>query len=645
MDSEDGDYSSSNWDNNGKPSPLRPHQAYRLKWLVFCVGLSLVGSFGLRKVMTTTAVVRHKLKHVEDIDPEDLKRTSPLLSSSGALLYHELAARLEPPAVVPLTEYETTTAQYNKPQLVTHALCPGCRTATVTVGDNTITCGSLMYQLTQKKKSKSLVEAGINIASRFEKDCGSCHPESCNDAQKVYWPMDVAAPPILRSRSPRLRIPDEYRVPETALDDLESYFAEKKHQHPHLFEWNPSIIVLPDDQIPERHRQNLDTADRPVYLATFRLSKQQNCFRQDEPFLKYLGTDSRKYKADFVDLVGMAFLREDLSILEQAFFDVRRVLHRDQDVRLFVFPPNGERESRIYLSAFHEVTRLWLTLPDNKQDKRIFYDYFEESANPFAIITEEHARCCLHCHGKNFNYFQDATTGDVKVETLPMKPHVVEDMDFTKPCTRAQDAESETAPITKDFFVPKPSFSNTDEVYFFDNGVTRLPYGPDHGTACCVKLPDPRQPGKHLLVGVSHTKTIVKPHEKAKLRESGIETEDRQYISSFYAFEPIAPYRVVSRTGSFCMPFPKEDEAAENYHTSLVTKRPYRLGKKPLQCPYITFVSGISEVAGDDSKVLLAYGMNDCVSRFSVIAKDDIRRMLFEPNSGVTVGEEEEEEG
>ena len=48
-----------------------------------------------------------------------------------------------------------------------------------------------------------------------------------------------------------------------------------------------------------------------------------------------------------------------------------------------------------------------------------------------------------------------------------------------------------------------------------------------------------------------------------------------------------------------------------------------------LDCPRIHFVSGMSERANDPSKVLIAYGLNDCVSRVIEIEKEAIVEALF----------------
>jgi hypothetical protein len=50
-----------------------------------------------------------------------------------------------------------------------------------------------------------------------------------------------------------------------------------------------------------------------------------------------------------------------------------------------------------------------------------------------------------------------------------------------------------------------------------------------------------------------------------------------------------------------------------------------------INCPRIHFISGIAEKVGDDSKVILAYGVSDCLSRFVEVDKSDIAKMLWYP--------------
>jgi len=599
----------------------------KAEWIVFIVGFYLMGSFLVREGMLAMTVEEPVLFPVESPATGIPSPNNELLPrfERELLEYQQLPARIRPR---PDPIQRRTT--FEPPKLVSASICADCRLQRI---HSSLSCEVWMHKQVMEN-SITISEAGIRAAKRFPQQCSRCDPSSCSANEKYYWPLDVAAPRVLASRSLRLNISNEYRIPESAFDDLESFFSHEENQHPYLWEWNPSIVTLPQDQIPSRYRQN-NSEERPMYLATFRVSKQQNCFRTDVPFFRHIGTDSATFKTGFVDLVGIALLRDDFSVMEEGFFDLRRVVKTNQDLRLFVFPPEDDSsESRIYMSGFHEVVRLWLQPPRNVTAKRIYHDYFESSENPLILILEEKVSCCTSCVGKNFNYFMDEN-GKIMVETLPI-PHSVEHIDLSLDCNTSRKDNAYTSTTVKDPYVPKPSYSTVDELYFVEKGIFEPPYGPEHGTACCITIPDPRHIGNSLLVGVSHYKTTLTPDDKAKLRKAGAETESRQYISRFYAFEPRFPYRLVATSGGFCMPFPSEAEFQENYNNKLVAERVFLLGET-INCPYITFISGMTEKGDDPSKVLLAYGLNDCTARIAEVSKTEIIQMLFDPLSRLDV--------
>lgn len=588
------------------------------RWGLVLFGAGLVGSYFILDKSFGSMALRHSSPQTTIT-----KNNLPLSQIQG---YREPPARIRAwPGIVERHGYLN-----EPPELVDHAICGGCRLRSIKTSDGkALTCGEWMDREMAKRSKETMEEAGRKAAKRFPVECSRCDPAACGVKEKKYWPLDTSAPHIITSRSLRLSIPEHYRIPQEALDDLDAFFAEEKNQHPFLFEWNPSIIILPKDQIPDRHRHN-SANDKPVYLASFRVSKQQNCFRASENYQKYIGLDSPLFKQDFVDLAGIALLRDDFSILEEGLFDLRHTIKRDQDMRLFVFPPEaGSKESRIYISAFHEVAQLWLRPPKDKiESKWAYFDYFLKGQNPLVLYMDDQAACCTACKGKNFNYFMDHVTGQIKIETLPMHPHSVEEIDFTKSCESSQKVNEFRSTTVQDPHVPPVSFANTDELYFLDKKIFNLPYSPEHGTACCFQITD--LDDNVLLVGVSHSKTQISPVDRAKLREAGVDTESRQYMSRFYAFEPHMPYRVVAKSGGFCFPFPGEAEVTENFLVDVVKERPFVLGDA-IDCPYITFLSSVSDKAGDDSKVVIAYGLNDCTSRIVEVDKTEIRQMLFDP--------------
>ena len=193
--------------------------------------------------------------------------------------------------------------------------------------------------------------------------------------------------------------------------------------------------------------------------------------------------------------------------------------------------------------------------------------------------------------------------------------------------------------------VPVESFHTTDEPYLIQHGVDpKKLITHDRGTACCVRILNPNNTGTalvdipYLLVGVSHTK-INK--WKADLRDKhNISFALRQYHSRFYAFEPVPPYRVVGRSGQFCMPFPASSSSSSSSSEqqdipslSLIRNQPLQMGDNHT-CPYITFVMGIVDAVDDPTgeTVVMSYGMNDCGARVVKVTKSSIFNILF-PNA------------
>lgn len=119
--------------------------------------------------------------------------------------------------------------------------------------------------------------------------------------------------------------------------------------------------------------------------------------------------------------------------------------------------------------------------------------------------------------------------------------------------------------------------------------------------------------------------------------------EDRyNYLSRFYAFASFAPYDLIARSGLFCLGFPGDGDAKSEgipgskrgigvggeYNNMTKGKRLDLYGKSYM-CPNIHFVDSIIEKVGDDSRVIVSYGVNDCVPRFLELSKQDLVIHLF----------------
>lgn len=122
--------------------------------------------------------------------------------------------------------------------------------------------------------------------------------------------------------------------------------------------------------------------------------------------------------------------------------------------------------------------------------------------------------------------------------------------------------------------------------------------------------------------------------------------EDRyNYLSRLYAFSNAEPYSLIARSGLFCLGFTtKEDTTTAslmhtgstsevggvgNQYNILTQKKKLDMYGKTYDCPNIHFVDSIIDKAGDDSRVIVSYGVNDCVPRFVEVSKQDLVIHLF----------------
>lgn len=121
------------------------------------------------------------------------------------------------------------------------------------------------------------------------------------------------------------------------------------------------------------------------------------------------------------------------------------------------------------------------------------------------------------------------------------------------------------------------------------------------------------------FVGVSHSKT----------RRQGEYLPERTYFSRFFAFEKSKPYSVMARSGPFCLGFPSSEE--REIYIGFKNHARAELSESSFwpNCPKVHFVTGITENIFDDSKIILAYGVNDCLSRFTEYDKIDIANILW----------------
>jgi hypothetical protein len=221
---------------------------------------------------------------------------------------------------------------------------------------------------------------------------------------------------------------------------------------------------------------------------------------------------------------------------------------------------------------------------------------------------------------KNLNYFVDRENRTA-VEMQLSKPHKVHILDLD----RYVEPPSKKDAITNGF-EPHSSYHTLEEIDLANNRrFFESPFTSARGGACCIPFTDPKS-GQHSLLGVSHVKT---PYRRKRLR--GI-VEDYHYLSRFYAFQPRPPYRVVARSGFFCLPARPKSVASSSLSKIPVWK-PLEIAGTTYNCPAIHFVSGMAYDANDPTKLIISYGVSDCTSWFIEVEKEDVVRMLFRPGA------------
>ena len=485
------------------------------------------------------------------------------------------------------------------------SFCPRCLSSTIAPG---VKCGDRIRRHAQSSNTTQESAARF-VANEFPKHCGTCDPKSCSEEEKRYWRVDAIAPRVISAKTHYLTsVSDDFRVPRSALTDLDSFFSEKKNVFPqrqYLFEYNPSIVQLPHSQIPQ-----ID-GESPVYLASYRVSNTQQCITGKHELEMIGGSWPRPPATEYA---GFALLRSDLSIIRDTVVDFKRAGgNRVEDFRIFVL------NESLYVSSYDFIFPIWLVEPHDEEYKVTLTQRFPSDMELFSRSYKS----CVPFHdnsgkrGKNMNFFVDRESGQPMVERYPMGEKAP--VDLTTKCIPRQ-AEPSRNMISE---LPSPSFVTSDELHFNRQEVYDPPYTSERGGSCCVPFQD--QHGKELLLGISHSKTRFKAKEKRNDLKGNVAANE--FFSSFYVMEPTAPYRVIARTGRFCFGFSSPEEVASNPF-ALSNTEPLQIGQT-YDCPRIHFVSGMAEKSDDPSKVIVAYGINDCVPRMVEVSKTSISEMLF----------------
>jgi len=571
----------------------------------------------------------------------------------------------------------TIVTRTNNDSFQNDALCGGCRGLRMTdlmrSRYSPERCGSLIYRVAKRDSSQTKqqqqqqrdklqnkrlqLEGAAKIVNQNFTDCRACL--DCEAKHKHYWRYDRAGPAIVNAKTHYFRsIPEEHRrIPRSVLmmknndnpnngaaaaaasnQNLTEYFKSlnQKHDKPkqYLFEYNPSIVHLPSHlSFPDSILQ--DTT--PVYLASFRVATTQGCWSSPDTTLHMIGGD---WEGDQIpekkDYLGLALLRQDLSVIEETVVDLPLPFKKREDFRLFVL------HDQLFVATYCKLTPMWVYHKDDEQQysKPVFpgaavptWKAKNVFPSPLRVrIGSDVTQCSNEAtdnqYAKNLNFFVNQM-GDTMVEFSPLGPHVVRPLYHVLNQTETPPGHEDDI-STNEF--PVPSFFTVEELVLANEfNYFEPPFTQDRGGACCIEIMDPRQPTKKLWIGVSHSKT---PHARKKLAGK---LKQNQYVSRWYAFEQEHPYKTVAVSGFFCLSSLPGDAKANADALKLnplmqhaVSKYPWTLGTLTMDCPVIHFITGMTEKVGDASKIIVAYGVADCTSWFVEIDKLNVIHLLFD---------------
>lgn len=468
--------------------------------------------------------------------------------------------------------------------------------------------------------TKKATNAGPSRSGRS--DAGSVdHPTNRSQPSSLLLRLDEAAPPARYAVTHFLRssIPVEMRLPPwRAVDNKLLYADPLLQKRRYVFEFNPSVVVLPMSQ--------RGVAPNATYLACYRVSTQHACFHQERNDIRH-----KNY-------IGFAVLDANLNMLLETTINPANPLRRFEDFRLFVL------RDELYVASFQSLHRFWIYDPPTSQGGRrngetvVAPTLTPDHKSNLTITIEKFRRCSrdpeISRTAKSLTYFA-MPNGSIVMEPFPMvDKEVIPD----ELCNNGGDAQNTSIlkasiPLPKSK-LPAPTFRTTDEVFLTKTPGMRLPaLTSDRGSYCCATID---HEGASYLLGVSHLKTryFNGPAPRNPVAN--------QYFTRFYAMRSEPPYEVVAQSGKFCfgahwghMKFhPLSDDEDRTYvpdpYRNLTSTRRLELGNESYACPGIHFVSGMTDDATDPkNRLVIGYGVNDCFARMVVVEKADVARMLF----------------
>jgi hypothetical protein len=585
--------------------------------------------------------------------------------------------------------FETIQHQYPIQPYITDIVCSGCRHSIADPNNpDSERCGYYIEEQRRLDKTNSTMRQIIeNVVQQYPLGCTLCRQPNnilsnknelpCSINQYRYWRYDsVITSTKLVSYTKDTWFPSSKPLqnhftiptpPTTTIRTndkfntllLQYYYSTnipiQSTLYDYFMEYNPSILILPEYQytLLQLNRQNNNNS---YYIISFRISNQNYCFHpMDRKYMIQQKLQQQQGESkplnnnqDYLGIIIVDAL--SFHILYDTIVNVQRVgfTSSAQDFRLFVL------KNQIYLSSYDTITPIWLTIgrgsssstissstniPPNNDAilvPTVFNNNNSDNNHSSSLLVWiRKSLSCVQCHrkrglcGKNFNYFIDSTktnndtTTSSLVEIWPTGPHTVYNIDLNQPCQRQMEPTLSYISSTPE---AHPSFPTMEEVDFPLLGRMESIFTRGRGSACCIPIQH-NDTNRTLLVGIQHSKT---PSQRNKRLPPNLTSN--HYMSSLYAFESVPPYNIVAQSGYFCLGFPTEEYDQMQNTTTLHRITSWRklvLGRHTYNCPRIHFVSGMTIKANDPNTVILAYGINDCISRFIEIRLSDIYHLLF----------------
>lgn len=428
-------------------------------------------------------------------------------------------------------------------------------------------------------------------------------------------------------------VPPMHRLPRDAVDNVTAFFlSSSDHVFPavdYLFDFNPSIVKLPSQQ------QSWTVNGEPtVYVMSLRVSNRHYCWRPADRQL-YIGKAGQPRQKDYL---GLALLSRNLTIVTNFVVDVKQHQKNAEDFRLFVL------HDQLFLSSSDWIAPIWIQHPDDAVDPEVmkhrtvisFVFGDDSDHNPLSLsVYMRNQWSCVPCGrphgpcGKNLNFFETTLLQKRQTwaEIWPSPPHVVAEIaDWNATCNRSlvptliKDEDSHSAGSVM------PSFGTVGELILSRLHAQEKFLTRGRGGACCIEMQNPHT-NTPMLVGIQHAKT-----PSQGMRPLPHNLTANHYLSSVYAFEPEPPFRIIAQSGFFCFGFPDQKEQ-DDKNAPLVRATQWRYlrigNERFLGCPRIQFVSGMTKRVDDPTKVLVAYGINDCVTRMVEMSTIELEKLLF----------------